>query len=84
MLHPLYLLYLLLSPLIYLLLLLSIPFNKKIRSHFFEQKKEFKKIQSQKIENSIIIHAASAGEFEQVKPILRVKNNSNNVIQTFF
>ena len=84
MLHPIYLLYLLLSPLIYLLLLLSIPFNKKIRSHFFEQKKEFKKIQSQKIENSIIIHAASAGEFEQVKPILRVKNNSNNVIQTFF
>ena len=84
MFHPIYLLYLLLSPFIYLLLILSIPFNKKIRTHFFEQKKEFQKILNQKIETPIIIHAASAGEFEQIKPILRERDKTNNVIQTFF
>ena len=84
MFHPIYLLYLLLSPFIYLLLLLSIPFNKKIRTHFFEQKKEFQKILNQKIETPIIIHAASAGEFEQIKPILRERDKTNHVIQTFF
>ena len=84
MLHPVYLLYLLLSPIIYLLLIILIPFNKKIRAHFLNQRNIFKKITHKKIKNPIILHAASAGEFEQIKPILRQRNINDDIIQTFF
>ena len=79
-----YILYLILSPLIYLILLFSIPFNPKIRDHWINQKKTFNKVKKRNYKKPIIIHAASAGEFEQVKPILRDYNKKNPIIQTFF
>jgi len=79
-----YILYLILSPIIYLILLFSIPFNPKIRDHWINQKKAFNKVKKRNYKKPIIIHAASAGEFEQVKPILRDYNKKNPIIQTFF
>ena len=79
-----YILYLILSPIIYLILLFSIPFNSKIRDHWLNQKKTFNEAKKRKYKNPIIIHAASAGEFEQVKPLLLEYNKKTPIIQTFF
>ena len=79
-----YILYLILSPLIYLILLFLIPFNSKIRDHWLNQKKTFNEVKKRKYKNPIIIHAASAGEFEQVKPLLLDYNKKTPIIQTFF
>ena len=79
-----YILYLILSPLIYLILLFLIPFNSKIRDHWLNQKKTFNEAKKRKYKNPIIIHAASAGEFEQVKPLLLDYNKKTPIIQTFF
>ncbi len=79
-----YILYLILSPLIYLVLLFSIPFNSKIRAHWLNQKKTFNEVKKRNYKSPIIIHAASAGEFEQVKPILLDYNKKSPIIQTFF
>ena len=63
------------------LLLLSI-FNAKIRSNYYNSYKQiFKLLQlSGDIKNSnrkvLMFHAASAGEYEQIKPILRGLNRS--------
>ncbi len=74
-----YLLYFLLSPIIFLCLMISALFNKKIRERFFTGN------MINAIPNKpIIFHAASAGEFEQIKPFLRGRNSSNFIIQTFF
>ena len=74
-----YLLYFLLSPIIFLCLMISALFNKKIRERFFTGN------MINEIPNKpIIFHAASAGEFEQIKPFLRGRNSSNFIIQTFF
>ena len=43
-----YILYLILSPLIYLILLFSIPFNSKIRDHWLNQKKTFNEAKKRK------------------------------------
>ena len=55
-------------------LLLISPFNKKIKTVFKQQKESVKKIEEQlkTDKKKIIIHAASAGEYEQIKPILRI------------
>ena len=49
-------------------------FNKKIRIIIKEQKKSLKKIKPKLItkKKKIVIHAASAGEYEQIKPLLRI------------
>ena len=80
-----YLLYFIFSPLIFIILIVSSLFNKKISEHLKNQKKTLKKVLEKKIKDPIIIHAASAGEYEQIKPLLEKRDSlSNPIIQTFF
>lgn len=80
-----YFLYFILSPFIFIILIVSALFNKKIYNHLAEQKKTFKQILEKNLKDPIIIHAASAGEFEQVKPLLKKRDKSfSPIIQTFF
>ena len=84
----LYIFYILISPLIWLLLLFLSFFNKKIQDHWnnlwitinnvkFNLKKTNKKI--------VLFHAASAGEFEQLIPILKsLDSKKYYIIQSFF
>ena len=69
-----FIIYYLLSPVLFILVLLKSLFNKKINLTFREQKKSLQKIipQLETNKKKIIIHAASAGEYEQIKPILRI------------
>ncbi len=81
----LYIIYFLLSPIIYLLLIIFSLFNSKIYEHLKNQRESIKNVLDKKLENPIIMHAASAGEYEQIKPFLKSnKNHSFSVIQTFF
>ena len=73
----LFLIYFLISPLVYLCLLLTYPFNAKIRILLNKQKKIIHNLKNRLKNNPInkkivIIHAASAGEYEQIKPLLRL------------
>ena len=69
----LFILYYFLSPFIFLLLVIFSIFNKKIRILLFNQKKSLLNISSKLNSNKkkIVIHAASAGEYEQIKPLLK-------------
>ena len=68
-----FIIYYLISPFIFILLLITSFFNKKIKLIIKHQSKTLyslkNNLNTQK--EKIIIHAASAGEFEQIKPILR-------------
>ena len=69
----LYLIYLALSPLLWCLLFIGSIFNKKIRQNFFKAKSTIYATKNKilKTDKSVLLfHAASAGEFEQLKPIL--------------
>ena len=77
----LYILYILLSPILFLIVLISSIFNKKIRHRLLNQQKtinnSFNVIKEKKNDRDIIIlHAASAGEMEQIKPVLRCINKT--------
>tara|TARA_B110000438_G_scaffold37880_1_gene37676 strand:- start:2057 stop:3313 length:1257 start_codon:yes stop_codon:yes gene_type:complete len=85
-----FLFYIILSPIILGLILFSSVFNQKIRSHLWDGKKSVKSARS-KIDLSsegkkiILFHAASAGEYEQLKPILKEVDRSQYfTILTFF
>ena len=69
-----YIIYIILSPLLYILLLISLIFNNKIRLRFFSYSKLFtnaiKKI-NETDKKIILFHAASNGELEQLKPFFR-------------
>jgi len=78
-----YILYFLLSPIIFLCLIISTLFNKKIRERFFTGS-IINNIVKKKLDRPIIFNAASAGEFEQIKPLLRGRESNKPVIQTFF
>ena len=78
-----YILYFLLSPIIFLCLIISTLFNKKIRSRFVTGSM-INTIAKKKLKDPIVFHAASAGEFEQIKPLLRAHKSNNPIIQTFF
>jgi len=74
----LFVIYYLLSPILFSLILLISPFNKKIKTVLQQQKKSLQKI-TEKLntdKKKIIIHAASAGEYEQIKPLLRIIDKS--------
>ena len=62
--------------------MVSALFNKKIRERLFTGK--MINAITKNSNKPIIFHAASAGEFEQIKPFLRERNSSNFIIQTFF
>ncbi len=70
----LFIIYYLISPIIFILLLIISLFNKKIQTVLKTQKKSVQGIKSKLKTNKkkIIIHAASAGEYEQIKPLLKV------------
>ncbi len=78
------------SPILWLLIPILSIFNVKIRHHLLNQKSSIENVKKKiinKNENVPIIHfhAASAGEFEQLKPILKKINRSNNfILVTFF
>ena len=86
----LYIVYLLLLPLVIILVLLLSLVNQKIRKNLingFKTRANARKYIKQQASNKdvIIMHAASAGEFEQLKPILRDIDRSRYfIIQTFF
>jgi len=85
-----YFIYFLFSPLFFLVIYTGALFNKKIFKHLKIQKKLFEEL-IKKINNIdrmkikvLIFHAASAGEFEQLKPILKNINRKKYfTIQTF-
>ena len=69
-----YIIYIILSPLLYILLLISLIFNSKIRLRFFSYSKLFNNTITEinKTDKKIILfHAASNGELEQLKPFFR-------------
>ena len=85
-----YLLYFFLSPFFFLLIHISKFFNLKIYNHIKSEKKLFYNVLNSisKINRNekkiLIFHAASAGEFEQLKPILSKINRSKYfIIQSF-
>ena len=86
----LYFLYWLLSPLLWLILPVISIFQPKIRKHWLKEKSTWKKAgarlaNGQAGKQVVVFHAASAGEFEQLKPILkRVDRNRFFIIQSFF
>ena len=74
-----YIIYLLLSPVLVLLIDILSLFNHKVRKSFINglntRNKAKKYINKNSSSRDIIItHAASAGEFEQLKPVLREIN----------
>ena len=85
-----FLFYIILSPIILGLILFGSVFNQKIRSHLWDGRKSIQSAKS-KIDLSsvgkeiILFHAASAGEYEQLKPILKEVDRSKYfVLLTFF
>lgn len=72
----LFILYYFLSPFIFILIIMFSFFNKKIRRLLLKQKKSLLNIRSKlnSDKKKIIIHAASAGEYEQIKPLLKIIN----------
>lgn len=78
-----YILYIILSPIIWILLLVSTILNKKIRLRFFSYKKLFHHTANQaNLTNKkiILFHAASNGELEQLKPFFREINRDKYYI----
>ena len=81
-----YFLYLSLTPLLFLIIFFSKFFNKKIFIRLKNEKKIFRSL----LENIdytkkiLIFHAASAGEFQQLKPILKtIDRDKYYIIQSF-
>ncbi len=86
----LYIFYLLLSPIFWIILIFSSIFNHKIRTRFRDLPISWEnaliKIKQEKSKRKLVLlHAASAGEFEQLKPILRrIDHDKYFVLQSFF
>ena len=85
-----YFFYFLLSIPLFILIHIYKFFNKKIYNHFKKEASSFKNVLEKlsyidrKNIDVLIFHAASAGEFEQLKPILKRINRSKYfIIQTF-
>ncbi len=83
-------LYWLLSPVLWILLPVFAIFNPKIRHHWLHERSSWKEalVRRQKIgdrRKAVLFHAASAGEFEQLQPILKKVDRSRYfVLLTFF
>ena len=82
----LYYIYILFTPFFYFIYIASI-FNSKVRSNLFLYKKTLNDVYHKLNKNSktvILFHAASAGEFEQLKPILtRIDRKKFFIVQSF-
>ena len=93
-----YLIYWLLSPILWALLPVAALFNSKIRHHWLHEKTSWEEasLRRQEIGGSpstllrtrkqaVLFHAASTGEFEQLQPILKKVDRSRYfVLLTFF
>ena len=83
-------LYWLLAPIFWILLLPACLFNPKIRHHWLTENSSWKSAEKKinKAENMktiVLFHAASSGEFEQLQPVLeQVDRNRFFIIQSFF
>ena len=85
-----YIIYFLISIIMGIILLLVSVFNSKIRTNYyysykqlFELSKLFKNRRNQH-QQILMFHAASSGEYEQIKPILRGIDRTNFfIVQTF-
>jgi len=83
-------LYWLLSPVLWVLLPLIAIINSKVRHHWLHEKKTWKlaqeKIQqNRKSKTVVLFHAASTGEFEQLKPVLnRMDRTQYLILLSFF
>ena len=84
-----YLLYWLLAPILWILLIPACFFNFKIRHHWINERKTIKssknKIQKNSKNKKVVhFHAASMGEFEQLQPILKKMDRSQFFILLSF
>ncbi|NOZ07799.1 MAG: hypothetical protein GXO91_02840 [FCB group bacterium] len=85
-----YIFYTFLSPVFAILLVVSALFNRKIRLHLWHQSATLARAAAVVRKNRnkkqvVIFHAASAGEFEQLKPILEALDRGKYLlVQTFF
>ena len=85
-----YLFYLILSPIFWVIIFLLSFFNEKIGKHFWGgfgsiNRAINKIIISDTAKKVVIFHAASAGEYEQLKPILnRINRDKIFILLTFF
>ena len=83
-------LYWLLSPVLWILLPLIAIINPKVRHHWFHEKKTLKLAQeiiqqNRKSKTVVLFHAASTGEFEQLKPVLsRMDRAQYFILLSFF
>ena len=83
-------LYWLISPILWILLPVFVIFNTKIRHHWLHERSSWKEalIRRQEIgyrRKAVLFHASSAGEFEQLQPILKKVDRSRYfVLLTFF
>jgi 3-deoxy-D-manno-octulosonic-acid transferase len=86
----LFILYIVLSPLLGVMILVSGIFNRKIRRHILggvSSRHRALQIQKKTLGDKkiVLFHAASAGEFEQLKPILKKMDREKYfILQTFF
>ena len=77
-------------PIIYFVVAISSLFSKKIRKAFLARHSQIKKLNNFKKtpgRRSILIHAASMGEFEHIKPVIgKIKETfpHSSIIVTFF
>ena len=85
-----YLIYFLLSPFLFLFIHFIKFFNQKIKEHIKNEKCLLKNVirevsnVNRDDKDVLIFHATSAGEFEQLKPILqRLDRSKYFIIQTF-
>ena len=86
----LYLLYWLLTPILWILLLPACLINTKIRHHWLSENSSWKS--AKKIINKdsskktvVLFHAASTGEYEQLQPVLKkMDRNRFFILQSFF
>lgn len=87
---PLYVVYVLLSPLLWVLLPVAALFSGKIRQRLLEQaavrRRALAGVRERKGDRTLLLfHAASAGEYEQLKPVLgRIDRKRFFILQTFY
>ena len=76
----LYILYFFISPILWIILFIVSLFNKKINTRWNDYKKLLNKSLN-KIKSTdkkvLLLHSASNGELEQMKPIIRSINKKN-------
>ena len=85
-----YIFYFFLSTVLFFLLQVAKPFNKKIRLHLNQEKDSIRNVAyliskvDRKVKKILLFHAASAGEYEQLKPILKRLNRDRHfIVQSF-